>query len=588
MILQALKECYDRKLALGEIARDGWVRGGIDFRLDLDCEGNIVGIDDLRDVEGKKSISRKMELPCIGPQATKHSSSGKDGNLLWDNADFIFGIKKKKSLASMLEALDIWLGDVEDVGVHAVRCFFKKGLDNSRHFDFALNHSEYGELFKAGSVKITFRVSSTPYHTVVDSPAVIEAIDRKFGSSDGTSDSTSVGTCLVSGMQNVPIALTHPVIKGVRGAQTSGAAIVSFNKDAFNSYGKEQSINAAVEKNIATQYVKILNNLTASNSKQCIQIGDATTVFWAKKESFFEKSFSMFFQEARKDDPSFDTNKIREAIESIYTGAYLESESKNEFYILGLSPNAARISIRFWKHGTVKEFAENIRHYFDDFKIIKPPNEVEYYSIWRILVNIAIQDKSDNIPPNLAGEFMRAIINNTPYPATLLHAVLRRIRSDTEDRVKPVRAALLKAYLNRYYRFNNDQKYKEVKEVLDVERNDVGYVLGRLFAVLEKIQEEGNTGINSTIRDRYYGAACATPVTVFTNLMKLKNYHLAKMENPGRVVNFEKMLGEIVSKLETFPAHLSMHEQALFSIGYYHQRQDFFVAKDKKEGANNE
>jgi CRISPR-associated protein Csd1 len=259
----------------------------------------------------------------------------------------------------------------------------------------------------------------------------------------------------------------------------------------------------------------------------------------------------------------------------------LEDEGDNRFYILGLAPNAARIAIRFWQVAKIAEFASRIRQYFSDFAITKPPGEPEYYSIWRILVNIATQDKSENIPPNVAGDFMRSILSGTPYPASLMQAVLRRIRSDTKNRVKPVRAALIKAYLNRYHRFYPNIKYKEVAMELDVHQTSIGYQLGRLFAVLEKIQEEANPGINATIRERFYGSACSTPVTVFANLMRLKNHHLAKLENQGRAVNFERLLGEIISNVRDFPAHLNMHEQGLFAIGYYHQRQSFFTKSSK-------
>lgn len=176
---------------------------------------------------------------------------------------------------------------------------------------------------------------------------------------------------------------------------------------------------------------------------------------------------------------------------------------------------------------------------------------------------------------------MRAILEGTPYPATLLQAALRRIRSDTEYRVKPVRAALIKAYLNRYYRFYPNESHKEVGVSLDKYQPSVGYHLGRLFAVLEKIQEEANPNLNATIRERYYGAACAQPVTVFANLLRLKNHHLAKLENKGRVVNFEIMLSEILANVEDFPAYLDLHEQGRFAVGYYHQRQWFYSKKNE-------
>lgn len=585
MILQALKEYYDRKAEEGLIAQDGWISGGIDFLINLDIDGNIQGIADLRELEGKKRVSHLMEVPNIGKQALKHTNSGKDANLLWDNASFVFGLGKKGDmrLQSMIDAIDEWIGETDDLGVIGVRRFFVKGLEDRRHFDLALSHPEYGEILKEGNAKISFCVPQTNYKVVFHSPVVINALKRVSSRDGEESDTLNIGTCLVTGEQNVVIELTHPVTKGVWGAQSSGACIVSFNKDAFNSYSKTQSLNAPVSKSAASQYGKALNTLLDS-PRQCIHIGDASTVFWSEKQTSFESDFSYFFKEPEKDDPDAGTEKVKALFESVNTGAYKDDDSDTRFYILGLAPNAARIAVRFWQIGTISEFATRIRQYFEDFAIIKPAKEPEYYSIWRILVNIATQDKSENIPPNLAGEFMRSILEGKPYPATLLQAALRRIRSDTENRVKPVRAALLKAYLNRYYRFYPNQNIKEVSMELDTAQPSIGYQLGRLFATLEKIQEEANPGINATIRERFYGAACATPVTVFTNLLRLKNHHLAKLENKGRVVYFERLLGEILEHLNDFPAHLDLHEQGRFAIGYYHQRQAFFTSKDVVEG----
>lgn len=580
MILLALKEYYDRKAVEGLIAQDGWIKGGIDFLIELDYDGNPQNIVDLREAVGKKRIPHPFDVPNIGNQALKHSNSGKDANLLWDNAAFVFGLGDKGNirLQSMIEAIDQWISNTSDLGVNAVRIFLLKGLENRGHFDQVLNHPEYGELLKEGNVKVSFRVLQTDYKLVFNSPIVVNALKRVSSHEDVNS---VVGTCLVTGERNVAIEVTHPVTKGVWGAQSAGACIVSFNKDAFNSYAKTQSFNAPVSKIVASQYGKALNTLLDS-SRQCVHIGDASTVFWSEKRSSFESDFSFFFKEPEKDNPDAGTEKVKALFESVKNASYMEDDEDNRFYILGLAPNAARIAIRFWQVGTISEFASRIREYFDDFAIVKPPKEPEYYSIWRILVNIATQDKSENIPPNLAGDFMRSILEGTPYPATLLQAVLRRIRSDTENRVKPIRAALIKAYLNRYYRFYPNHDYREVKMKLDENQTSVGYQLGRLFAVLEKIQEEANPGINVTIRERFYGSACATPVTVYANLLRLKNHHLAKLENKGRVVNFERLLGEIMGNLRDFPAHLNLHEQGLFAIGYYHQRQAFFATKNNE------
>jgi CRISPR-associated protein Csd1 len=586
MILQALTEYYDRKAIGGLIARDGWIAGGIDFLLGIDINGNVRNIEDLRESDGRKKVPRPFDLPNIGKQALKHTNSGKDANLLWDNASFVFGLGDKGDirLKSMIEAIDTWIGESDDAGVNAVRTFFIRGLKDRTHFEPALNHPEYGELLREGNAKVSFRVLETDFRVVFDAPVVSDAL-AKTNSTETANN--PIGTCLVTGKNNVAIEVTHPVTKGVWGAQSSGACIVSFNKDAFNSYGKTQSLNAPVSKSVVSQYGKALNALLDSPG-QCIHVGDASTVFWSEKRSSFESDFSFFFKEPEKDNPDAGTQKVKALFNSVNTGTYIEDDGDNRFYILGLAPNAARISIRFWQVGTISEFALRIAQYFNDFKIIKPPNEPEYYSIWRILVNIATQDKSENIPPNLAGDFMRSILEGTPYPATVLQACLRRIHSDTEYRVKPVRAALLKAYLNRYYQFYPNQNHKEVNMQLDTNQPSVGYQLGRLFATLEKIQEEANPGINATIRERFYGAACATPVTAFTNLLRLKNHHLAKLENKGRVVNFERLLGEIMSHLTDFPAHLDLHEQGRFAIGYYHQRQSFFTSQKTDSDNNSE
>ncbi|WP_138494384.1 type I-C CRISPR-associated protein Cas8c/Csd1 [Paenibacillus pinistramenti] len=579
MILLALKEYYDRKATLGEIAADGWIGGGIDFLLELDQNGRLCNIADLREDIGKKKQPRLFQLPNIGNQALKHSNSGTDANLLWDNAKFVLGLGSKGDLhlQSMIDAIDQWLGLTNDVGVAAVRAFLQHGLIDRSHFKLALEHPEYAEPLGIGSVRVSFRVMDTPYSIVFESPVVAAALENK----EERTEPSALATCLITGERDVEVAATHPVIKGVKGAQSSGASIVSFNAEVFTSYGKKQSLNAPVSKKVASQYTKALNLLL--ESKQRLTVGDMSIVCWAEKECDLESEFSAFFEESPKDNPDAGTEQIKALLQAVHSGAYAENNGSTRLYILGLSPNMARISIRLWQVATVSEFASRIREYFDDFAIIKPAGEPNYYSIWRILVNIAVQDKSENIPPNVAGEFMRSILEGTPYPQTLLQAALRRIRSDTEYRVKPVRAAVIKAYLNRYLRFYPNQSYKEVGQALDDHQTSIGYHLGSLFAVLEKIQEEANPGLNTTIRERFYGAASTTPVTVFPNLMRLKNHHLTKLDRKGRVINFEKLLAEIVGKFNKFPAHLNLLEQGLFAIGYYHQRQDLFTSRKSEE-----
>ncbi|EGO64861.1 type I-C CRISPR-associated protein Cas8c/Csd1 [Acetonema longum] len=572
MILQALKEYYDRKASDPEsdIAPEGWEKKEIPFIIVLDHAGNLMQIEDTREGEGKKKRAKAF----LVPQAEK-KTSGIAANLLWENAGYVLGIATKgnneraiKQKNAFIDRLTNELGDIKVV--QAVIAFLTNVTEER------LSQEECWQEISASNPNLSFRMSADSF-LICRHPDVVSRLSSTSQSSNDIS-----GTCLVTG-KNARIKVLHTSIKGVYGAQTAGANIVSFNLDAFKSYGKEQGFNAPVGAEAEFSYTTAINTLLGRDSKQRLLIGDASTVFWSKKQSSFESEFSSFFEEPEKDNPDAGTQNVKALFESIHSGAYREDDGKTPFYILGLAPNAARIAVRFWQIGTIAEIAVRIHQYFKDFAIVKPPREPEYYSIWRILVNIATQDKSENIPPNLAGDFMRSILTGMPYPATLLQAVLRRIRSDTENRVKPVRAALIKAYLNRYYQFYPDQNQREVQMELDISQPSIGYQLGRLFATLEKIQEEANPGINATIRERFYGAACATPVTVFTNLLRLKNHHLAKLDNKGRVVNFERLLGEIIGNLKDFPAQLDLHEQGRFAIGYYHQRQDFFTSKGVAE-----
>jgi CRISPR-associated protein Csd1 len=568
MILQALKEYYDRKATDpdSDIAPEGWEKKEIPFVVVIDQNGSLVRIEDTREGEGKKKRAKAF----LVPQGVK-KTSGIAANLLWDVAGYVFGIDKKgeEKKKAFLERLHKELGDIEIV--KKVICFLENITEEQ------LAKEDCWKEISETNPNLAFRISTDQFLVCRHQDVI-----SKIASLSQHNTKDRLGVCLVTG-DRTKIKTLHTAIKGVYGAQSAGANIVSFNLDAFRSYGKEQGFNSPVGVQAEFYYTTAINTLLGKGSRQRISIGDASTVFWSEKQTAFETDFSFFFKEPEKDNPDAGTQRVKALFESVKSGAYQEDDGDTRFYILGLAPNAARIAVRFWQIGTIAKFATRIRQYFEDFAIVKPPKEPEYYSIWRILVNIATQDKSENIQPNLAGDFMRAILEGTPYPATLLQAVLRRIHSDPEGRVKPVRAALIKAYLNRYYRFYPNQNHKEVNMELDISQPSIGYQLGRLFATLEKIQEEANPGINATIRERFYGAACATPVTVFTNLLRLKNHHLAKLDNKGRVIKFEQLLGEIMANLNDFPAHLDLHEQGRFAIGYYHQRQAFFAKKEVPE-----
>ena len=401
----------------------------------------------------------------------------------------------------------------------------------------------------------------------------------------------AVGQCLVTGKTNQSIARLHPSIKGVRDAQSVGASIVSFNLKAFESYQKEQSFNAPVCEKAAFAYTTALNSLLSRKSRQKIQIGDASIVFWAEcpcpAEDFFADLFDPPIEsniETNEEDDQQTTGKIRGLLKAIRDGKRAtdilpDLDESVQFYILGLSPNAARLSIRFWEVNSIGNLLKRIGKYYEQLAIVPQfDSEPEFPPLWRLLCQTATLGKNENVSPVLAGGLARAILTGALYPQSLLPAVLGRIRA--EHNVTYFRAALLKAFLIR-------NKKMEVSVALNPDRTDRPYLLGRLFAVLEKAQEEAIPGTNATIKDRYLGSASATPGQIFSMLLKNSANHLAKLrktpEKKGRAIHYEIIIQDIIAKFSNFPTTLSAEEQGLFMIGYYHQRKDFYTKKTKED-----
>ncbi len=576
MILQALKEYYDRKSADpdSQMAPPGFEWKEIPFVVVLSGEGMPVNLYSTFEGEGKKRRAKRF----LVPQAVK-KTSGIAANLLWDNPEYALGIPLKGSPERVAELHRAFiermndLGNLTDDGLSALKKFLLKQEKECLLMKYG---DVWRELMESGR-NVTFQLAGD-FVVIAERPVIRAAIaENPCRSKDGES-----AICLVTG-QRTSIERLHTAIKGVWNAQSSGANIVSFNLAAFRSFGKEQGSNAPVGKEAAFAYTTALNHLLGKDSRQRFQVGDSTTVFWAERRSNFEQQISDFFGESPKDDPDRGVREIAALFHSVESGTFFTDENrKNRFFVLGLAPNASRIAVRFWIVNSVAGMAEKICSHFRDTRMAHGPKDRDTLSLFRLLVSTAVQEKADNILPNLGGETMRAILEGLPYPRTLLQAVIRRIRAEHE--VSYPRAALIKACINRVNRYKNPDLKEELKMSLDEENTNVGYRLGRLFAVLEKIQQEANPGINATIRDRFYGAASGTPVTVFGNLMRLKNHHLAKLESPGRRVNFEKLLTQIIGRVEAktaFPAHLSLDDQGRFAIGYYHQIQSFFQKKDQ-------
>jgi CRISPR-associated protein Csd1 len=389
--------------------------------------------------------------------------------------------------------------------------------------------------------------------------------------------------CAVSGEFGMPAAL-HQAIKGVWGAQSVGANIVSFNLDAFRSFGKKQGLNAPVSEETAFAYTTALNHLLRKGSHQRMQVGDASTVFWAKEAHAFEDDFSWFLGEPAKGEEAVSYGKIRALLSAVKTGALPEEDSQ-QFYVLGLAPNAARISIRFWYTGDISDLKHKIAQHFQDIELVRAPHDREFLSLFQLLVSTATEGKADNIPPNLGGNMARSVLSGGQYPRTLLANAIRRCKA--EQRITHARASVIKGVLARNARITRAGK-QEVGMALDKQYDNIGYVLGRLFAALERIQEQAQgRGLNKTIRDTYFGAAASSPLVTFKRLQDLAVHHLAKIRNSGKAtVWLEQLMQEINGHIPPHgvPSILSLEDQGRFSIGYYHQRQDFFTKNDNEGG----
>jgi CRISPR-associated protein Csd1 len=570
MILQTLNAYYWRKQAepdpRNRLPAYGLEEKEIPFIIEIDTDGRLVNLTDTRTVQGKKKVGQRF----LVPQGVK-KTSGVAANVLWDTAEYVLGVDTRGKPERVAEQhsqfrariLGLPAAALADDGVQSVLAFLD-ALDLT-----ALESLSCWQDILTSNPLMTFRVHPD-LALVCQRPSVIAAAGQ-------TDEATGGSTCLVTG-EPAEIERLHSAIKGVWGAQTSGANIVSFNLDAFRSYGKGQGDNAPVGKHAAFAYTTALNHLLERNSRQRIQIGDASTVFWAEQPNDLETLVSDLFGEPPKDDPDRGTAALQALYSAVDSGKFLVGDSADRFHVLGLAPNAARISIRFWETAPALVAARRIGRHFDGLRVAHGPRDPEHLSIFRLLAACAVQGKADNIPPNLGGDLIRAILADQPYPATLLGAAVQRCRA--ERQVTYPRAALIKAWLNRVGQYQTQShSEKEFLPMLDLDNPNPAYRLGRLFAVLEKIQEEASPGLNATIRDRYYGAASGTPVVVFATLLRLKNHHLGKL-NAGRAVQMERLIGEILGGLTDFPGNLALAEQGRFALGYYHQRQAFFTKTD--------
>lgn len=577
MILQALTSLYEALAQKGEISKEGWSREKISFALGIDENGDLLRITPLFETvdmpKGKKKEEpQKMMVPIkVGNKSPK---------FLWGNSGFILGAANDKTPEKAKECFERnrqfhhqLLDKVDSPAAKAILNFFD-GWEPEKTTENELVAQYASELL--GSANMVFRFNGKFVHEI---PELSAAWQTHYGAAQ-----TEKEQCLITGMLDA-IPETHPLIKGIQGAQPSGAALVSFNESAFCSYKKKQNQNAPVGKYAAFAYTTALNHLLADR-KNVHRIGDASVVCWAENADKQYEDFAadLFFGDGDGDQSDEQwLSALQASVELLAKGLpcrELDLDPERKFYILGISPNAARLAVRFFYCDSFGNIVKNIKAHYDRLEIVRPSyDKFPILPLWKLLsatVNPNAKDKTPNAA--MAGAVARAVFSGGRYPASLLECTFLRIKA--ERNITRERAAIIKAY---YLRNPNEKCPKEVLTVsLNENSKNIPYTLGRLFSVYEEIQQAANPGINTTIKDRYFGSAAAMPATVFPILSNLAQKHLRKLSDAQRVY-LDKKVMTLKSVLgEQYPAHMSLPEQGSFDLGYYHQTQARYTKKEDK------
>lgn len=588
MILQALTAYYEQLVRQGKLSAPGWDDSfKVSYELRLNDAGQLLRVVPLliEKTVGKKTVlaPRAMRVP-----AHEKRSSGIAANFLCDNSSYLLGADEKgkperstdcfKACAKLHHTI---LDGVDSPAARALLAYFDS-WDPAQAAAHPLLAEQWKEI--TGNANLIFGYEATDHsHSFVnDDPAIQNAWQAHYNDRSADSD---MGQCLITG-KYAPIERTHPNISGVPGAQSSGAALVSFNAPAFCSYGHEQGDNAPVSKYAAFAYTTALNRLLADRS-HCKHVGDTTILCWAENaEPVYQDAMSMFLFGA-DEAAGIQESDVQAALKRLSAGQtvpFLEKELSPDqhFYLLGLAPNAARLSVRFFLRDTFGSFAQNLQKHAEEMEIdCSEKEKFRTLPIWAVVneTTRTVPGQPAKPSPQLAGDLLRAVLTGGRYPATLLNGVTLRIRA--EQTVTRGRAAVIKAYYLRNY---PTELNKEVYTVSLNETTNVPYLLGRLFSVLEAVQKAANPGINTTIKDRYFNAACATPGMSFPTLLRLSQKHLRKL-NDGLATHYDKQITELMAQLPEsgFPARLSLPDQGKFTIGYYHQTQKRYVKKNEEE-----
>ena len=572
MILQALTRYYETLADQGKIARPGWAKSRISYALCLNMDGELVQVIPLlEETGGKKPQPRQFDLP-----APVKRTVGIDSNFLWDNSSYLLGVdakskpdRSRQCFFACKERHHTVLDGVNSTAAAAILRFFDTWNPSNARTHPALQNDF--EAMTAGG-NLMFRIDGAFPH---EDEAIRHAWQAYYDKAEGDTQQ-----CLVTGHED-QIAVVHPSIKGVDGAQSSGAAIVSFNAPAFCSYGQEQSFNAPVGRYAAFAYTAALNHLLADR-ENVQKIGDTTVVCWAENAEPQYQAFTFAALFGQKQD-RLDENDLRETVRRLASGMQVPEQNLDPdrtFYILGLAPNAARLSVRFFFRDSFGHLMKNVNEHHERMEIVRPSyDKYETMPLWAMLRETVNQNSRDKSPsPIMASAVARAIFTGGLYPAMLLEQTMMRIRAERD--INRGKAAIIKAY---YLRNSNPDCPKEVLTVaLNEASTNPAYTLGRLFSVYEAVQSDANPGINSTIKDKYFNSAASTPARIFPLLDNLCQKHLRKLST-GRRIWYEKQIMTLTAVLgDEYPTRMNLPQQGSFNLGYYHQTQKRYEKKEEK------
>jgi len=618
MIIEALYRYYEIliKDPNVEIALPGYTAASINFALNLSQQGDLLDVFPFStQVPQGKNIREIPSRAMVVPEQVKRTV-GVAANFLWDNTAYVLGLSEKdlespEYSSQRFEAFRkhnlALLANANCPAARAVEAFLQN-YDPSTARTHPVLARHLDDLLKGGN--LIFQVEG---QYALDDPEI-----RRVWEEYQAGGQADVMQCLVSGLEE-PIARLHPSIKGVRDAQATGASLVGFNERAYESYNraKGQGLNSPVSQRVASGYGVALNYLLSpQNPNRKIYIGDATVVYWAESPdrrygNVFAALLNPDYYEEQPDDSHAARREAEETLgqvaQKVQRGQALDVARLREgldpntrFYVLGLAPNAARLSVRFFLKDAFEAFVQRVLDHYEDLKIVKEhPNQPDHISIFKILnecVSPKITRREEEIKSTtslMSGALMRSILTGAPYPESLYTTILTRIRIDGDDedkhtrKINYVRAAVIKACLLRKYRRQSHNPFQEVLQMsLNDEFTHPAYVLGRLFAVLEKAQEEAIGKANASIKDRYFAAACTTPASVFPVLIRLSQYYVAKAEFGYSIDNrIQKLLNLLDVGPKAFPSRLSLDEQGIFILGYYHQRAAIYT-KTGEESAS--